>query len=87
MPDKQRPMEKHIQTVLLSIITAALMGVGTVSIGTYRQIGIMQFQLDGLDRKSDQYVTRAEADQRGKLRDIQMKTLEDRISILENHKD
>jgi hypothetical protein len=79
----QRPMEKHIQTILLSVITALLIGVGTVSINTYRQIGIMQFQIDDMSKKSDQYITRSEADSRAKMRDLQFSQLETRVSALE----
>lgn len=84
LKDQLRPMERGMSNVLLSVLTAAVIGSGSISIGIYKQVGVMQYQLDDLRARASDYLTRTEADERAKVRDAQFYNIEGRVTVLEN---
>ncbi|WP_342594538.1 hypothetical protein AAGT95_16760 [Salinicola lusitanus] len=95
MPVRSRPiMERHIQTVLLSVIVAALLWFGSsvveVREGFARQdekmIGVQsqlaQIQAD-LRSQSDKYYPRADAEREMTSFRSDIRTLRERVTVLE----
>lgn len=75
-------MERHIQTVLLTIITAAIIWgsnqIFTLSFGMAK----VQVTLEQLTAKSGKYATLDYVDQRGRARDQQLLEFDRRIRKL-----
>lgn len=84
MTERQRPMEKHIQTILLVIITGLLGWAGLTLVETKEKVAVMQVNLETIAKQTDQFITRSEVDQRSKIRDMQLHSLEQRVNALEN---
>lgn len=80
---KETPMEKHIQTVLLSIITFSLITAGTVLFSVNNQVAVMQYQLKALTDSAGQFVTKDVLDARGRVQDLQLNQFEQRLQALE----
>lgn len=83
----QRPMEKHIQTVLLGIITAVLLGSGAMLLNLSNQMAVLTTKVEMFSDSAKNYVTFDFVDQRSKVRDLQFNDLEKRVTKLENKMD
>lgn len=77
-------MEKHIQTVLQALAVALLIWQGTQTIEMGKSIAVLTYQVGELSKKSDDFLTRAEADQRAKARDGEISDLKVRMQRIEN---
>lgn len=84
--DERKPFFAHEKLLLwvMSIATTALIAQATMSIQTYRELGVIQWQLADLQKTRDTYVTKADIDSRARARDIQYQNLADRVVKLEN---
>lgn len=83
-------MEKHIQTFLLSIITALVIGIGGLiwamrdgQTETNGRIVLIQYQVQELSKTSGTFVTKDQLDARSKLRDQQLQSIDQRLSRVE----
>ena len=73
----------NLPSVVLGIFSMVLMAQGALSVQQIKEMGIMQYQLAEIKGMQSTFITRAEADQRAKARDIQMGNVETRLGTLE----
>lgn len=77
-------MERHIQTVLLSVITAGILfGSGTIW-NLSMQVVRMAEKIDALTSTSKNFVTMNEIQGMGKIRDQQFMDFDKRLTKVEN---
>lgn len=76
-------MEKHIQTVLLGIMTASLLGAGALLLGLSNQMAVLTTKVEIFSDNSKTFVTTEVIDQRSKVRDMQFSDIEKRVTKLE----
>lgn len=83
--EDKKPFFAHEKLLLwvMSIATTALIAQATMSIQTYRELGVIQWQLADLQKTRDTYVTKTDIDGRARARDLQYQALESRVTKLE----
>lgn len=82
-PQKKRSaMEKYAAQTIQGLILAILLGVGSL-VSTQNQtintvntnVAVLQLQVKQLSDSQSTYLTKSDADQRGKIRDMQIETI------------
>lgn len=80
-------LEKHIHTVLLSIITVAICWGSSQLFNLSIAMAKVQVSVDQLTQDRETYVTKDYAAERAKARDAQFADMDKRVTKLENKMD
>lgn len=84
MPKKEKTlMEKHFQSVLLSLCTFGIMWMIMTTKELDKSMGLVKFQLDQITAQSSNYFTKEQAESARKFRDEQMKGIDQRLTRVE----
>lgn len=89
--EKRSVMDKYVASILQGLILAAIVAASGLLLSQNKtmsdmstQIALVQFQLKDMKDASGNYLTKTDADQRGKMRDMQIETIKSDISIVKS---